>query len=995
VVNRISKAIRFCAAVSLALASGGVAHALDPNHKLTQYLHRIWQTQGGLSQASIYVVTQTHDGYIWVGTQSGVARFNGIEFNSIRALESNSLGEAWVRGLAEDSAGRMWMTTNDSQLVRVTGTHVKIFGESDGLYSKVSCLVRGSGDDMWACTATGLVHIQGDKFDTHQSPEQIFNRPISGCRASDGKIWIAGGDLLAYWDGWQFSRVTLKSVTGNLDMRSVLCNADGIWIGTEKGLVHYNAGAEKLYTARDGLADDVILSLGHGQDGTIWAGTRSGFSRMRHGTFESYGYREGLSQNTVYWLFEDREGSLWVATKNGLNQFVDGAATRYDKSEGLSSDNMGPVFQDRRGILWAGSLDGGLSRFNGRFFTPLSGFPKGQVTTLIDDSSGDLWAGTSQGAIHLKDGQVKDIYTTAQGLPANRIRSMFRDQGGRLWAGTEKGPAIFEGGRFIPLHFSEKELSGPIAAIGETREGSMLFAAARGNIYLSDEDGVQKLAGPPNVSPLEEINAIYMDRDGIVWMGAEGNGLGMLRNGKLYRFLIRDGLYDGEIYGFVSDAQDRLWMACAKGFFWVDRKELLKFADGKISKFASVPYRPLDGLRTLQGTPGVQPVGVRRTDGTLWFSATGLLLAFEPNQGVRPGSVPPVVIEVVTINGKDLDPATVRTLGPGRTNVDFQYTALTYLAPNRVTFRYILEGYDKDWINAGPRREAAYTNLPPGKFRFRVIACGAFVNCNETGSALDFEIAPVFYQRTWFIPSCVLLAALLVWLFYRFRMQHLRSQFVLVLAERSRIARELHDTLIQGFSGITMQMHAFASRLKTPEDRQALGEIIHDAGICLQETRRSVAGLRGGTGSSSGLAAAISDAARQLTEERDIRLKLSLDERHQELSAEVKYNLVCIVQEAITNSIKHSGAHVIEVSLVCSANDLRISVRDDGRGISLGEGKGRAGHYGMIGMKERASQIGAELDIASAPGQGTKVSVYVPVSAESPVPSPHRRLEPI
>jgi ligand-binding sensor domain-containing protein len=237
VVNRISKAIRFCAAVSLALVSGGVAHALDPNHKLTQYLHRIWQTQGGLSQASIYVVTQTHDGYIWVGTQSGVARFNGIEFDSIRALESNSLGGVWVRALAEDSAGRVWIVTNDSQLVRVIGTNVKVFGESDGLYNKVSCLVRGSGDDMWACTATGLVHIQGDKFDTHQSPEQIVNRPLGGCRASDGKIWIAGGDLLAYWDGWQFSRVTLKSVNGNLDMRCVLCKADGIWIGNENGLV--------------------------------------------------------------------------------------------------------------------------------------------------------------------------------------------------------------------------------------------------------------------------------------------------------------------------------------------------------------------------------------------------------------------------------------------------------------------------------------------------------------------------------------------------------------------------------------------------------------------------------------------------------------------------------------------------------------------------------------------------------------------------------------
>jgi hypothetical protein len=264
-------------------------------------------------------------------------------------------------------------------------------------------------------------------------------------------------------------------------------------------------------------------------------------------------------------------------------------------------------------------------------------------------------------------------------------------------------------------------------------------------------------------------------------MGAEGNGLGMLRKGKLSRFLIRDGLYDGEIYGFVSDAQDRLWMACAKGFFWVDRKELLKFADGKISKFVSTPYRPLDGLRTIQGTPGVQPVGVRRTDGTLWFSATGVLLAFEPNQGVRPGSVPPVVIEVVTINGKDLDPASIKTLGPGRTNVDFQYTALTYLAPNRVTFRYMLEGYDKGWTNAGSRREAAYTNLPPGKFRFRVVACGAFVTCNETGTAFDFEIAPVFYQRMWFIPSCILprIAGVDV---LSLRVQHLRNQFVLVLA---------------------------------------------------------------------------------------------------------------------------------------------------------------------------------------------------------------------
>jgi len=443
----------------------------------------------------------------------------------------------------------------------------------------------------------------------------------------------------------------------------------------------------------------------------------------------------------------------------------------------------------------------------------------------------------------------------------------------------------------------------------------------------------------------------------------------------------------------VAETPDRLWMACSKGFFWVNRQDVLKFARGEMPKIISSPYSPLDGLRTTQGTPGVQPVAARGKDGRLWFSATGWLLAVAPDLILR-GSAAPVVIEDVTINGNTVDPASVKTLGPGRTNVEFQYTALTYLAPQRLHFRYMLDGYDRGWIDAGSRREASYTNLPPGKFRFRVEACGPFIRCNETASVLDFEIAPQFYQRTWFIPLCLIAGGMLVWLIYRLRVRQLRDQFVLILAERNRIARELHDTLIQGFSGITMQLHAFTNRVRASEDRQALGEIIRDAGICLQETRRSVAGLRSGTGSSTGLAEAISDAARQLTQERDIRLKMNLDDRHQELPAEVKYNLLCIVQEAITNSIKHSGARVIEVTLACSANDLRLSVRDDGRGM-VREGNSRPGHYGMIGMRERASQIGAEMDMASAPGQGTKVSVRVPVAPRSPMAPPQGRLETI
>jgi signal transduction histidine kinase/ligand-binding sensor domain-containing protein len=998
--NRISETLRYFSTagvcIALALAGANTARALDPSKKLTQYVHRTWQTPEGLSQTSVYSVAQTRDGYLWIGTQSGVLRFDGTEFAPIRALQSNSLGDVWARSMMEDGGGRLWILTNDYQLIRITSNKVKVFSEEDGLPTQYfSCLVRGATDDVWACTPTGLVRFQGDKFEVHEAPAQIGRRPDTGCRASDGKIWIGGGDLLTTWNGSQFSRVVLKSFGGNLEMRSLLCTADEVWIGTGKGLVRYTAGGEKVYTSRDGLADDPILCLAPGRDGTVWVGTRNGFSRVRKGSVETYSYRDGLSQNTVYWIFEDREGSLWVATKNGLNQFLEGAATRYSSAEGLPSNNPGPVFQDRQGTLWAGSLDGGLSRFSGNGFTPLKALARQPVSVLAEDSSGNLWAGTNAGAFRLQDGQIKDVYTTSQGLPADRIRCMFRDHTGRLWVGTDQGPAVFENGRFVQIPAIQKELSLPISAIGETPDGAMLLAVARESLYRYADGRLTKVEQIPRVlTPVQDINAIYTDPDGVVWIGMNGLGLAVLRDGKLIRVRVRDGLFDGEIYGFVLDAQDRLWMACGKGFFWVDRKDLIKFADGKIAKVASTPYSPLDGLRTIQGTPGVQPGGVRTADGRLWFSATGWLLAFAPRLGTRPGAIPPVAIQNVIIDGESVDPADVRTLGPGRSNVEFEYAALTYLSPGRVTYSYMLEGYDRGWTNAGSRRQAFYTNLPPGKFRFHVVACGAFVNCNETGSAFYFEVAPFFYQRIWFLPLCLAAIGLLVWLIYQFRVEQLRSRFALILAERSRIARELHDTLIQGFSGITMQLHAFANRLGASEDRQALGEIISDAGVCLQETRRSVAGLRGGTGSSAGLSTAVADAARQLVQEHDIKLKLNLDDRRQELPAEVKYNLLCIAQEAITNSIKHAGARMIEVTLACSANDLRLSVRDDGQGMSRGDGNGRAGHYGIIGMKERASQIGAELEVASTPGRGTKVSVRVPV-AQGPLPSPQGRLEPV
>jgi len=454
--------------------------------------------------------------------------------------------------------------------------------------------------------------------------------------------------------------------------------------------------------------------------------------------------------------------------------------------------------------------------------------------------------------------------------------------------------------------------------------------------------------------------------------------LWLLRDGKIHRFFRTDGLFDGEIYGFASDSGGRLWMVCSKGFYSVAKSDLLAFSEGKIKKIKSSPYVPLEGLRAIQGRQGVQPGAVAGDDGKLWFTTLEGLIQYSPNLGAGNNPSPPVLIEEITIGGQRTSPRAISRLGPGKENVAFRYTGLSFIAPQSMKFRYLLEGYDRDWTDAGTRREAFYMNLPVGNFRFRVTACAPFVPCNEIGSAVNFKVIPYLHQRSWFWPSTVAVLSLLVWLAHRLRVVRLESELSIVVAERTRIARELHDTLIQGFSGITMQMQALAERLLPSRDRRYLEDLIRDAGDCLQETRQSVARLRDGEEASPELAEAIADTAKEITQEHNIGLALNLDETPHKISAGIKYNLVRIVQEAVLNAAKHSGAAVIEVSLAHIGNELRLSISDHGHGMKdAPTGDVNSGHFGIIGMKERAEHIGAEFELTSTPSLGTSVIVRI------------------
>lgn len=962
------------------------ADALDPERPLSQALLRIWQVQQGLPRAAIFSIRQTSDGYIWLGTQAGLYRFDGVRFTAMNVGSGEPTASLWIQDLQEDREHNLWIATDNAGLIRVRDGVATTFGQAAGLPSNhVRCLfVDGSGK-LWVGMDAGLARLDGNRFTVFREPAGLASNDVRAiCQSADGSIWIGGeGNRLTIWNGTNFTLQTLVSLSPRESVHALLSADDGsIWIGTSTGLLQKSGSRERHFTRADGLADDWVHCLARSQNGTIWIGTQDGLSRRHNDVIESFRTRDGLSQSTVYTLCEDREGSLWAGTKHGLNQFIDRRTIPFTVAEGLPSNDAGPVVQDSAGNIWVGTLGAGLARFDGRHFTVAAnsqlGLPSDTVLSLAEGADQDLWIGTDAGLGHMRDGHVTEMFTTDQGLPSNVIRALCRDHSGALWVGTSAGIAEFRDGKFVVPTGDAEYLRLPVQALISYRDQLLLMAAQGGGLYQVVGGRVSPLANSPRNA--RGVDAFYQDRDGLLWTAVSGSGLGLLDGDKWFSFTVKDGLYDDDIFGIVADEEGRLWMACSRGIFSVDRKELRQFAAGDITRVSSTPFSPTDALRTIECQQGIQPALWKMRDGRIWFSTIRGIIVIDPARFQRKLPPPPVRVEEVRVNGKDTPPNEVGTLPPGQTNIDFHYTALSLVSPTRITFRYMLEGFDKDWIEAGARREAFYTNLPPGSYRFRVSAANPDGAWNEASRPVAFTLRPYFYQTLWFIPSLLLLSALVAWGAVRLRVRQVRLQLHAVLAERSRIARELHDTLIQGFSGVTMQMQALIARLRSSPERQTLEEIVHDAGNCLREARHSVAGLRNSAGDESGLAATLIHAARQLTAASEMTLHLHLDRRPMALTPDMEYNILRIVQEAITNAIKHSSGHNIEVILNCSPRELTLSVRDDGVGFDTRLHEPfLPGHYGLIGMRERAAHIAAELTIVSELGRGTTVNLILPL----------------
>ncbi len=971
---------QFATATLTAMILALPCFALDASKTLTQYAHRIWGQEEGLFQPTIYSILQTRDGFLWLGTQDSLIRFDGMRFREFGDAEDTVFQRSLINALAEDRSGNLWAGSVGGGVARIAlDGRVSRYTTHEGLPSNtVFCLSSDSKGQIWVCTKDGLARWDGDRFRVFTTSNGLPSNQIrSTCEAPNGTRWVAGLDFgLSRSNGPRFEAYSDSQIATKRNVTALACAKDGsVWVGTDSGLIQIGNGTSKLFQRRDGLPDDAVSSLAEGPDGSLWIGTNDGVSRLRNGEVSTYRTRDGLSHSLVLSLYIDREGSLWAGTKDGLDQFTDGKVTPYTTNEGMLSNDAGPVLEDGRNRLWVGTLGRGLNCFDGghlRTVTTSNGLLANTILSLELDRTGDLWVGTNKGLNRFRDGKVIATFTRNNGLSGSVIRALFVDGDGTLWVGSDQGLDRFEGNRFKGVSFDKTSKPNGVLALGGGPIGRLFVSTDTADFYSMADRSFTSY--PLDV--IRSVDCYFLDHvRHTAWMGTMGSGLLRWKNGLLTHVRVKDGLYDNRIYSILRDDSANFWLASSKGIFRVSQKDLEDFADGKISSLTSIPFST--GQLRFECQAGVQPAAYRTHDGRLWFSTTNGLVVVDPNHLVSNRVAPPIQITSILINGERVDAHASIDLKPDQKNIEIRYAGLSFVSPEKVAFRYMLEGYEKAWTDAGVRREAFFTNLPPGHFRFQVMARNADGIWSDVPASLNFIIEPRFYQHVWFFPVIALALALASAAGYRMRVRQLKERFDLVLAERSRIARELHDTLLQGLSGVTMQMQALWTRLPGSKEKGVLADIIADAARCSRDARQSLWGLRTTETQPSDFSEKLGNLARQAVGRRPI----SLVSRLQPVSLnrpELEYQLLRISQEAIANTLEHANANRLEIDLSVEGKQLQLAIQDDGIGFAGSEDE-RVGHFGLLGIRERAREIGADLQVSSLPGRGTKVAVRLSI----------------
>ena len=978
------------------------AHGLDPNKHLTQYIHTTWRMQDGSAPAAMFSITQTSDGFLWFSAvPQGVYRFDGVQFLP-RFLNTNIVSMHIGNVLADQASG-LW-AIGDHEIAHIKdGTVIGHF-ELEGIGGR-SGITRDPDGSLWVTRASNRV--------TDAPLCHITELAVKCFGKSDGIPISPANSLLADGDG-------------------------GFWVGGQMSLVHWRAGVAQVYpieALKSNGGDVGINSLLPAADGSLWVGIAAagpglGLRQFRGGVFRSFvtSNFDG-SKVAVYDLLLDHDGNLWVATLGkGLFRIHGDVVEHYGRNEGMSSDTTTVLFEDREGIVWAGTTNGVDSFRDPRIVTisALEGLGKDAAAGVLADKDGSLWIANSGSLDHLINGSVSSI-RSGSGLPGHQVASMLQDSAGNMWVGVDDGLYLFKSGQFRRIPEPNQQPLGLVVGITEDIDGN-IWAECAGNprklvrirdfhvveIFTSPQvppghtlapdpnrgiwvgtlsgDLVRLRDGTSQKFPLQSkgnpvSHQIVPEADGSV-LAASDDGLVGLRQGTVQKMTKKNGLPCDAINSFIRDNAKKWWLYTECGVVELPDAELQRWWVAPETVVQNRVYDVLDGA--LPNSPSFNSAAVS-PDGRVWFATGFVVQMIDPSRLSQKALPAQTYIESVVVDRKEFQASENLKLSPHPRDLQIDYTSPAFAIPQRVKFRYRLDGYDRDWHDAGTRRQAFYTDLPPRKYSFRVIASNSDGVWNETGAKFDFSVTPAYYQTTWFRALCGTALLALLWGAYQLRVRQLHHQFEMTLearvGERTRIARDLHDTLLQSFHGLLLRFQTVFQLLpERPLDaKERLESAIEAAAAAITEGRDAVQGLRDSTIQSNDLARAISTLGEELithsTNQRPV-FRVAVEGESRNLRPILRDETYKIAAEALRNAFRHAQAQQIEVEIRYDDQQFRLRVRDDGKGIdpAILSGQRTERHFGLQGMPERATLMGGKLEVWSEIGVGTEVELRVPAS---------------
>ncbi len=748
------------------------AFSLAPKKGLDQYVRASWGVEQGLPQSTVYAVAQTADGYIWAATQEGFVRFDGLQFVTFDKAANETITSNQALALISAREGGLYVGTNGG-LIRLHGEELTLFTTANGLPSNmVTALQESSDGSIWIGTAAGLSRLSNGRITGIISSDKLPNGMVTALTEDwSGRLWIGTMRGLASFKNGQVSRHRSADGFPEVQILALCPSQDGsLWIATNgAGLQRYRSGKFRVYGPAEGLPSTRVNAVYEDSSGAIWVGTLDhGFGRLREERIEL----EADSNDAISSFLLDREGNLWIGTSAGLTRLADGAVVSFAAAEGLSDENVRSVHGDRSGTIWVGTKHG-LQTLNGsKRVTTREGLTSANVLTALSGRDGSLWIGTADAGLNRVEGSRVSSYGLKDGIVSPTILAIYEGRQGEIWVGTVSGLQRLVDGKLAPPAFS-RPLSGEIVdAIHEDRDGMLWVGTQDGGLNRIANGTVTSFTTRSGLSN-DFILSIHQDSAGTMWIGTAGGGLNRYKNGQFAVITTRQGLYDDSVFAILEDHGGNLWMSCNKGIFRVSLQELNAVADGVMPRVRSVAYGRGDGMKSRECNGGTQPVAWRTPDGKLWFATTKGAAMIDPAELRSSAAAVPVLIEGIYADRNKMAPGA--KLPPGTRTIEFHYASPTFKTPEKVAFQYKLEGFDEQWTEAGGRRVAYYTNVPPGKYRFQVRAADGDSLWSAPVSTQTLSVQPFFYQTPWFWAGSVLSLMALAWNAHRSRVRLVRA----------------------------------------------------------------------------------------------------------------------------------------------------------------------------------------------------------------------------